>query len=145
MTSSQNKGFTLIEAMVAIFILIIGIVGISQLFPFGLSQEKSSEMRTKATQFAQAKIEEMTAKSYDEIRCSASLPPCEEVENEIPESTSFKRTLKIKFADPLNNLQEPVPPATDTGIKKIEVVVSWKSPLFVSEESLSIVTLITKR
>lgn len=139
------KSFTLIETMVAIFILIVGIVGVSNLFPFSLSQEKSSEMRTQATQFVQAKIEEITSKSYDEIRCSASLPPCEEIESQVPENTSFKRKTQIKFADPLNNLQEPTPPDADTGIKKIEVIVSWKSPFLVSEESINIVTLIAKR
>jgi len=141
----QFKAFTLIEAMVAIFILVIGIVGVSQLFPFNLSLERSSEMRSQGSLFAQAKIEEITSRSYDEIRCSSSLPPCEEVEDEIPENASFQRETQIKFADPLNNLQEPVPADTDTGIKKIEVIVSWKSPLLVSEESVSISTLIAKR
>lgn len=141
----KAKSFTLIEAMVAIFILIIGIIGVSHLFPFSLSQEKSSEMRTQATQFAQAKIEEVISKSYSEIHCTASEPPCEEIEDTIPENNAFKRTTRIKFADPLNNLQEPTPPDTDTGIKKIEVIVSWKSPLLVSKESISIITLIAKR
>jgi len=144
-SKNKSKGFTLIEAILAVFILLIGIIGVSQLFPFSISLGKSSEMTTQAAQFAQAKIEEIISRSYSEIRCTASLPPCEEVENEIPENTSFKRTSRIKFADPFNNLQEPTPVDTDTGIKKIEIIVSWKSSLFISGQSISIVNLFSER
>jgi len=138
-------GFTIIEAMVAVFILTVGLIGVSQLFPLSLSLNQSSKMTTQGTQFVKSKIEEITAKSYEEIRCTASLPPCEEIENQIPENPSFKRETKIKFADPMNNLQEPSPPTTETGLKKIEVIVSWHSPILISEESVSTITLITKR
>ena len=142
---NNSKSFTLIEAIVAIFILIIGFTGVSQLFPLGLSIGKASEMTTQATQFAQAKIEEVISESYSEIRCTAYEPPCEEIEDTIPENNAFKRTTRIKFADPLNNSQEPVPPDTDTEIKKIEIIVSWKSPLWITEQSVSVITLFAKK
>jgi len=138
-------GFTIVEAMIAIFILVVGLVGVSQLFPLSLSLGQSSKMTTQGIQFAKGKIEEITAKSYAEIRCIASLPPCEEIENEVPENTSFKRKTKIQFADPMNNLQEPSPPTTDTGLKKVEVIVSWNPTILISEESVSAITLITKK
>ncbi|MFH0987299.1 MAG: hypothetical protein V1841_00160 [Patescibacteria group bacterium] len=141
-STKADESFTLIETMLAIFILVVGIFGCSQIFPFGLSIEKSSEMSMIATQFAQAKIEELISKSYDEIICTASLPPCEDIENPLAENNAFQRETNIKFSDPLNNLQEPNPSNTDGGIKKIEVLVSWKSPFSAVEENITIVTIV---
>lgn len=141
----QSKCFTIIEAVIAVSILMIGFFGVSQLFPFGLSLQKSSEMKTQATQFAQSKIEKIVSESYLEIRCTLSAVPCEEIEDQIPENTSFSRNTVIKFADPFNDLQEPVPSDTDTGIKKIEVTVSWNAPLLITGQEVKLVVIIASK
>lgn len=144
-SKKRLKGFTIIEALVAIFILTVGFVAVTQIFPFNLKINKSSEMKTKAVQLAQAKIEEIVSKSYDEVSCAGVVPPCQQTENQTSEDIGFKRITSIKFADPQNNLQEPVPANTDTEIKKIEVTVSWRSTLKSGEDSIKVSTLISKR
>ena len=39
-----KKGFTLIEAIIAIFVITVGIVAVLQLFPVSLQQRKMAEI-----------------------------------------------------------------------------------------------------
>lgn len=141
----NQKSFTIVESLIAIFILAVGFTAVTQIFPFNLKIDKSSEMKTKAIELAQAKIEDLFSKSYDEVNCAGVVPPCQQTENQTVEDSSFKRVTSIKFADPQNGLQEPSPPSTDTEIKKIEVTVSWKSLWGSGEDSIKISSLISKR
>ncbi len=134
---SQIEGFTLIELIIAIFILSVGISAVLIMFPLGIQTVKSSEMVTTAAQLGQEKIEEISSKQYEEISIGttteASLPS--------PFNT-YKREVKTNYVDPILNLQET---STDEGIKKIEVTVFWKSPLGITEKNIKITTLISKR
>jgi len=134
-----NKGFTLIEILIAISVVIIGIAAVASLFPIGLKIERSITASTIANQLAQEKIEEIISKSYDEVLCNSASLPCEEIEESVNDYPYFQRTLQILYADPQNDLNEPQPPDEDTGIKKIKVAVSWQGG------EVEFVTLISKR
>lgn len=135
---SCDTGFTLIELMVAIFVLTVGIVAVLQAFPFGTSIQKSSEMNTVALELCQAKIEENISKAYEEVLPGVS----EEPYGFETSSPAFKRKTTIIFFDPQN---PATPPSQDLGIKKVQVSVFWRSPLSVSEKEVKLATLITKR
>ncbi|MBI1292129.1 prepilin-type N-terminal cleavage/methylation domain-containing protein [bacterium] len=55
----QRRGFSLVEVLVAMAILIIGIVGILQLFPATLRASADSSARAQATLLAQTKVAEL--------------------------------------------------------------------------------------
>jgi len=59
MTLKQNKGFTLVELLVAVYVLLIGICGILSLFINSMSSIQSSWDLTTATTHAQYILEEM--------------------------------------------------------------------------------------
>ncbi len=145
LNQNEEKAFTIVESLVAILILTIGFVAVTQIFPFNLKIDKSSEMKTKAIQLAQAKLEELNSKSYDEINCDGSAVPCTETENQVSEDIAFRRVTIIKFADPQNGLQEPSPISTDTGIKKIEITLYWRSVWGTGENNIKIVSLISEK
>ena len=132
-----KTGFTLIEVIIAIFILIVGIMAAFQLFPLGIQVEKSAQMTTVASQLGQGEIEEIISKSYDEI----SIGTTEKNPFESPYD-SYQREIRIVYVDPNNNLEET---ASESGIKKIEITIFWKPPLGVSEKSLKIASLIAER
>lgn len=139
------SAFTIIESLVAIFIVTVGFVTVTQIFPLNLKVDKSSEMKTKAIQLAQGKIEELNSKSYDEVNCAGVAPPCTETENQTPEDAQFKRVTSIKFTDPQNSFQEPSPTSTDTEIKKIGITIYWNSATGSGQDSINISTLISRR
>ncbi len=60
--SSWNKGFTLIEVIVALAILGVGLTVIIELFSGGLRLARASMEYTKAVNYARMKMEEVTLK-----------------------------------------------------------------------------------
>jgi len=140
MKLKTKRGFTLIEVLVAVFILTVGIVAVLQAFPLGTYIQKSSQMTTVAIQLSQAKLEELISKSYDDPLLSVGTTT--ESYGTIPNFSSYKRITKVNYYDPNNSSQIP---ATDLGIKKIEITVSWKSPLGVAEKEAKIATLFSQK
>jgi general secretion pathway protein I len=75
---THSAGFSLVEVMVAILILAIALVGLTQGLNTALSSSKDSELQTTAALFAQGKIEELRAggditDGNDEGDCGAGL------------------------------------------------------------------------
>ena len=132
-----KNGFTLVELIIAIFILIVGIVAVFQSVPLGFKVGKSAQMTTVAAQLGQGEIEEIISKSYNEI----SIGTIGKIPFDHPYDF-YQREIRTSYVDPNNNLQET---GSDLGIKKIEITIFWKSPLGVSEKSFKIASLITKR
>ena len=131
-------GFTLIESLAAIFVLAIGISAIFQAFPSGVFIQKTAQMNTVANQLCQEKMEEIIAKSYDEMLLGTQ----EEAYGSIPSFNSYKRRTEISYFDPNN---PGIVPGSDLGIKKIKVTVYWLSHLGVAERSFSVTNLFSKR
>jgi len=132
---NMKGGFTLIETILAIFILVVGIVGVLAMFPVGIQIQNLAKMETVASRLAQAKIEEIIAKSYEEI-----VTFCEGY-GEIPNFEFYKRETRVNYYDPVNSTTSQI----DLGIKEIDVKVFWKSGPGFSEKSITLKTLITKR
>lgn len=138
--SIDSKGFTLVEAAIAIFIITIGIVGVLQMFPLSIQTETLAKMTTIASQLGQEKIEEIISTSYDDIATGTI------AEAEVSGFTAFKRVTKVSCVNP--SLEEVACNYSDDDpnpVKKITITMYWKSPLGVTEKSLKIATLISKR
>jgi len=131
----MKRGFTLIELMIAVFILTVGISAILVIFPLGIQIAKSSEMATIGTQLGQEKIEEIISKPYIDISSESKQ------QLSSPFNAYFRET-EVTCFDPNLDLSPNCP---NTEIKKIEVTVSWELPLKIAEKNVKIITLISKR
>lgn len=133
----KSKGLTLIEVIIAIFVLSIGFISVLQLYPLGIKTSRTSYHQSVASAIAQGKIEEIFSKNYDEI---VDIPP--QKVNTNPNSPFYLYTWQanVSFVDPSNNLQEI---QTDKGIKRIEIVISWNEAN--KQKRYIINTLYTKR
>ncbi|MDD4989803.1 MAG: hypothetical protein PHW31_00635 [Candidatus Pacebacteria bacterium] len=134
-TVKSGAGFTLVEAIVAIGVVIIGLVAVLQVFPIGFSMEKYSQMETQAVLASQEKIEALLGESFSGLAIGTT------VENSLSSPYElFSRTTKISFVDV--NLNESANP---TGLKKIEITVSWKSSLKIETKQTKLITLMAER
>jgi len=137
--SKKTEGFTLIELLVAAFILTVAISGVLSSFPLGAKIGNSAQLSSVASQLAQAKIEEIISKSYDEIATGTET----EAYGVISDFPRYKRVTEVSCYDPNGSVLSPNCP--DVGIKKINVVLYWKFSLGVAERSFNIATLVVKK
>ena len=63
----ERSGFTLVEVLVALGILIIGIVGVMQLFPASLSAARQAAERTITSQTAHSVLGQLRASSAEAL------------------------------------------------------------------------------
>jgi prepilin-type N-terminal cleavage/methylation domain-containing protein len=79
----SERGFTLIEAMIAMFILTISLLAVAQLMMVALDKTEFAKYETKAVHLAQAKVEELrslfgrqveTGETADELVAGAHGP-----------------------------------------------------------------------
>lgn len=140
------KGFTIIEIIVAVFILVIGIVAVLNMFPLGIQVAKLSQMASLATQLGQTKMEEMLSKPYDDSALAVGTTT--EDYGSIVDFASHKRETEIscvrrldlsEVACDYDAFNDPHP------LKKIDITVSWKSSFGGIERSINLVTLLAKK
>lgn len=73
MMRQRERGFSLIELVVALGLLGVGLIGVVRLFPVGLRASKRSEVISKATLLAQQQLEEVKTFGFDAL--IATPPP----------------------------------------------------------------------
>ncbi len=119
----------------AIGVITIGLVAVLQVFPAGFSMEKYSQLETQAVLASQEKLEALLAESFSALAVGTI------VENSLAfPYERFSRTTKVSFIDA--NLNESANP---TALKKIEVTVSWKSPLKIETKQTKLMTLVAEK
>lgn len=131
--SNRQKGFTLIETILAMLVLAVGIFGTMHLFYQTTHRTFETDAYLKATALAREKLEEIT---FDKkmngyaYAVDANYPVSEVLTGNF---SDFTRTISIREVDAtdLNTTQN------NSGYKKVTVMVSW------SGGSLTLDTLVT--
>lgn len=115
-----NKGFTLLEVMLAVVLLTLGVIAVAGLFGTALVGSSDAENTAIAMNLAQKRMEEIRNISYDSI--------ADESKADVSGFSGFQRAAAVT---------EPL-----TDLKKVTVTVYWLSKGAVASESL--VTYISK-
>jgi prepilin-type N-terminal cleavage/methylation domain-containing protein len=74
MVKREKNGFTLIEVLVALFILLLGIGAVMYLFPASLSAARAAAERTRTSQTAHSVISQIRASSAEALYNDRLLP-----------------------------------------------------------------------
>ena len=122
-TLQQQFGFSFLEAIISIAVLIIGIVAVLQIFPIAFSVEQESKMETQAIFLAQEKIEALNQLAFESIVVGVETESVLESPFE-----KFSRETTVIFVN--SELEESM---QETDLKKIITNVNWKSLLKISE------------
>ena len=117
MTPSQHsqppaeRGTTLLELVVALTVLAIGVLAVSQLFPAGSRSQLQDRLRTEAIQFAREKIEQLELSSWSGPALTLGRHPAGAT---VEQLGSLGRSYQVDLlAAPLDNL------------KRVTVNVTW--------------------
>lgn len=140
MLKLNNKGITLLEAMVTIVVIMIGILALTKIFPIAFRIDKTSEQSTIAANLAQAKLEDLFYLDYDNLLIGTM-----EAKNRISNDPSsylynYQREVLVEYVD--GNLQTSV---TETDLKKVTVNIYWYNQVLKIEKSTQLISLIVKK
>ena len=100
----RERGFSLIELMVAITVIGVGVLALAGLFPLAMQRVRVGDLESRGTFHAQAKIEELKAVPWDNLRTTASADTLDGV---------FARSWQVHENTPV------------AGMKQIDVSVAW--------------------
>jgi Tfp pilus assembly protein PilV len=140
MSKLNNKGITIIEAIVTITVLLMGILVLVRLFPIALQIGRSAEQATIATNLAQAKIEEVFSTDYYNISVG-TIETRQRMSSDISNPFYwYEREAIVEYVD--GNLNTSV---VDLGIKKIIVNTYWKSALLSLDKNVQLTLLISEK
>jgi len=121
-SSHAEKGFSFLEALFALLILSLGVVGFLSVFAQMLHSAAEDEFTFAASQLAGEKLEQIlaakAAAGYDAI---PNAPTTEELNIG---THAFTRVTSVKWVDPSDLTSAS---GEETGYKRVDITVSWSS------------------
>ena len=109
--SRNNRGFTLVEIMIAVFILVVALLGLISVTVMVIKGNSFSKTMTTATTLAKDKMEEMKNLGYSDTPSSDTTTT--EDYNSITDYPTYKRATEIDVDSPA------------AGMKTVKVTVEW--------------------
>lgn len=131
----NRSGFTLLEAIIALMIFLVGILATLQFFPNSAKLIIAARHNTQASFLLQEKIEEYLAKPYAELETGVVEPRTRIVSDTTSQLSIFETEVRI---DHLDGDFEVV--MEDEGIKKINVTIYWPEGKTTKTQSLTTIT-----
>ena len=110
---TQQRGVTLIELMMALVILSLGLMAVSQLFPAGIRGQVRDRLYSSANYYAQETIEQVSDKTWADPALALGRHPAAAFESLGTNRTWLRFYDVDPMAAPLDNL------------RKVTVNVSW--------------------
>lgn len=136
----NNRGMSLIEIMVALLILTVAFIGLTQSFPFSQTIVKTAENSTKAAYLAQNQLEQLLALNYNNIPVGTVEAKQRLAADSANYLYYFQRQTTVSYLD--GDWQSSV---SDTGMKKISVTVYYTNSISKKENSYSLAALASQR
>ncbi len=130
---SGIRGFTLIEAMLVMIVIGTAFFGFGFLFGNMDQQALKADLTVLAAKLAKQKVEEVLQQKADSGYAAVSSQSPQTVASG---AWQFTRAVNVSFVNPTTFANS----VSDTGYKKVEVVVSWGAG---AGESVSLTTLVT--
>lgn len=136
----NNFGVSLLEAIIAIAVLALAILSITQVFPLVLKMSRIAEQTTIAANLAQAQAEYMHYLGYNGITTDNLEARHRLAADPANPFYQYERQTVVSYVD--GNLADS---ATDTGLKKISITVYWQSAYLNKEKSFPLIFLVSQQ
>jgi Tfp pilus assembly protein PilV len=98
MKNSQS-GFSLLEAIIAIMLMTISVVGVVSVFAFAVNYNKNNSSRTQAMVIAQKKIEELRAARFSSAVTDSALSGGTYADQTVTDAGGKQYTLSLSIDD----------------------------------------------
>ena len=129
--ATPDRGFTLIEMMIALVIISIGVLAVAQMFPTGSRAQVRDHLLTSANNYAQERIEDLSTRQWSDTALSVGRHPSATGTLSLGPNGEWHLCYDVsQMAAPLNNL------------KKVAVTVSYQGAGMDSSRSVIATTYI---
>lgn len=157
---TSQKGFTLLEVLIAMTILTIGILGIAGLAGTAVKTSSYSQAMTQANNLAQQKLEALLGVDFMNLEVTDTTTPitdlrrnCVQTDANVarPEflctpvddtdtvgNRSFRWEYRVALIDVSGN---NIANATQDGLKSVQVTVYWTDALWRATKSVTVTTM----
>ena len=110
-----ERGISLVELLIALLVLSVGVLAISQVFPAGSRSQVQSRLRTEASQFSREKIEQLEVLDWSDTALTVGRHPGGVATEKLVAVGTLARFYQVEvLPDPLDNL------------KQVTVSVTWQ-------------------
>ncbi|OGF18259.1 MAG: hypothetical protein A2W00_15410 [Candidatus Eisenbacteria bacterium RBG_16_71_46] len=111
----SERGATLLELMIALVVLSIGILAVSQLFPAGARTQVQDRLQSTANYYAREKVEQLSLLVWTDASLTVGRHPSGSGTESLGSTGALKRYYRVdSLAAPLDNL------------RRITVTVRWQ-------------------
>lgn len=126
--STHQKGFTLIETIIAIAIFLILSLAMYLVITLGISIVRDDQARLDALSIAQESMEEIRNVPYEDVGTQGGVPSGNFVQtkNLVRNNTTYTVKTKIYYVDDTYDGVAPTD-TVNTDYKKIEISVTWQN------------------
>lgn len=138
----NKKGISLIEATIAIAILLIGIVAAAEIFPLAVKVDKTAEQKTVAVDLAQSKIEEVFSQGFENITVGTIEPRHRLASSSTNPFYFYERETTVDYVIMNGIIDHSDNP---TAIKRISTTIYWRSAVSKDEASSSVKLLVSQK
>lgn len=157
---AKERGFSLIEVLVAMTILSIGILGIAGLAGTAVKNSGYSQAMTQANNLAQKKLEALLGIDYQNLEADDPTNPSVELQRDCSQTdaTASRPVYSCTMASPSTTIgNRPfqwsytvtyidvdgngVANPNQDGLKRIDVTVTWSDALWKTTKSVTVVTM----
>lgn len=120
----KKSAFTLIELLLAVFILEIGLLGIAGFYAYSATITRTARNETTAANLASGLLDEESAKSYDALTVGAPATPTPYSTATPNPFANFQKLIDISYLDSNLNASYTQTEANQN-MKKITVTIYW--------------------
>ncbi|MFA5125137.1 MAG: hypothetical protein WC473_04960 [Patescibacteria group bacterium] len=138
--SLNKSGISILEAILAIAVLAMAILGIIQIFPLALKMSRIAEQTTVAANLAQAQAETIYSLDYNGINTGIIEARHRLASDPANPFYKYERQTTVNYVD--GNLNNS---AIDVGLKKISITIYWLSPYLGKEITFPLIFLISEK
>lgn len=111
-----ERGFSLLELMVALIVLSIGVLAVARLFPAGTHGQTQDRMQSTASYLAQEELERLGGLDFDDTQLSIGRHPAGGATTACGPNDHWSRWYEVAAVEP---------PLDD--LKRVTVHVTWAS------------------
>ncbi len=137
---SDQRGISLIEAMLAMIVLTVGVLAAVKIFPLSMKISRVAEQETIAANLAQAEIETLFEAGYNQISAGTIEPKHRLAADAANPFYNYQRQTVAYYVD--SNLNYS---GSATGMIKVSTTVYWISPQGGVEMNLPVAIIISEK